>query len=213
MNRVSVVRSIAFKQTGRGHYTLGLGTCFMGMIHVLAVIAILAFTALIEQGMGRVPFCKCGLIRLWSGNIWSNQASQQFTDPYTFTHILHGVLLCALVWKLTGKRLSVAGRFVAAVMLESAWEVFENTDFIIQRYRDVTISLDYYGDSVLNSIGDICAMMLGFVLAARLPVRVMVIGSCVLDVLLLLFIRDSLALNVLMLICPVQAIKNWQLFK
>jgi hypothetical protein len=182
-------------------------------IYVLAVIAILAFTALIELRMGRLLFCKCGLIRLWSGNVWSNQASQQFFDPYTFTHILHGVLLYALVWKLSGKRLSVAGRFVAAVMLESAWEVFENTDFIIQRYRDVTVSLDYFGDSVLNSIGDICAMMLGFVIASRLPVRITVIGSLVLDALLLLFIRDSLALNILMLIYPIQAIKNWQMFR
>ena len=184
----------------------------MGMIHVLAVIGILAFTALIELRMGRLPFCKCGLIRLWSGNIWSNQASQQFTDPYTFTHILHGVLLYALVWKLTGKRLSVAGRFVAAVMLESAWEVFENTDFIIQRYRDVTISLDYFGDSILNSLGDICGMMLGFLVAYKLPVRVVIAGSVLLDLFLLLWIHDSFVLNILMLIYPVEAIKNWQMF-
>jgi len=183
------------------------------MAYVLAVTAILAFTALIELRIGRLPFCKCGLIRLWSGDIWSNQASQQFFDPYTFTHILHGVLLYALVRKLSGKRLSVAGRFVAAVMLESGWEVFENTDFIIQRYRDVTISLDYFGDSVFNSIGDICAMMFGFVLAYKLPLRVVIAGSVLLDLFLLLWIHDSLVLNVLMLIYPVPAIKSWQMFR
>ena len=98
-------------------------------------------------------------------------------------------------------------------MLESAWEVFENTDFIIQRYRDVTISLDYFGDSVFNSIGDICAMMFGFALAYKLPLRVVIAGSVLLDLFLLLWIHDSLVLNVLMLIYPVPAIKSWQMFR
>jgi len=179
----------------------------------LAALAILAFTALVELRLGRLPFCKCGIIRLWSGDIWSNQASQQFTDPYTFTHIIHGVLWYMLVWWIAGKRLSTGARFLAAVLIESAWEIFENTDFVIQRYRTVTISLDYYGDSVFNSMGDIVAMMSGYFLAARLPVRVTIAAAVLLDLFLLFWYRDSLALNILMLIYPVDAIKNWQMFR
>jgi len=179
----------------------------------LAALAILAFTALVELRLGRLPFCKCGIIRLWSGDIWSNQASQQFTDPYTFTHIIHGVLWYMLVWWIAGKRLSTGARFLAAVLIESAWEIFENTDFVIQRYRTVTISLDYYGDSVFNSMGDIVAMMSGYFLASRLPVRVTIAAAVLLDLFLLFWYRDSLALNILMLIYPVNAIKNWQMFR
>ena len=179
----------------------------------LAAVAILAFTALVEPRLGRLPFCKCGIIRLWSGDIWSNQASQQFTDPYTFTHIIHGVLWYMLVWWIAGKRLSTGARFLAAVLIESAWEIFENTDFVIQRYRTVTISLDYYGDSVFNSMGDIVAMMSGYFLASRLPVRVTIAAAVLLDLFLLFWYRDSLALNILMLIYPVNAIKNWQMFR
>src|SRR5438876_3645824 len=117
-------------------------------VYALAVIAIMAFTAMIELWMGRLPFCKCGTIRLWAGNIWSNENSQQFTDPYTFTHILHGVLIYFGLWLVAGKRLSIGARLVCAVALESGWEILENTNFIIDRYRAATISLDYYGDSI-----------------------------------------------------------------
>jgi len=177
------------------------------------VIAILAFTALVELRMGRPPFCKCGMIRPWSGEIWSNQNSQQFTDPYTFTHILHGVLIYALLWLIGRKRLPVGARFVAAVVLECGWELFENTDFIIRRYRDVSISLDYFGDSVFNSIGDICAMMIGYFAASRLPVRITIAGGLLLDLFLLFWFRDSLAVNILMLIYPIEGIRNWQMFR
>ena len=182
-------------------------------IYILAVIAILAFTALVELRMGRPPFCKCGIIRPWSGEIWSNQNSQQLADPYTFTHILHGVLIYALVWLIGRKRLPARGRFVAAVVLECGWELFENTDFIIRRYRDVTISLDYFGDSVFNSIGDVCAMMTGYFVASKVPVRITVVGGLLLDLFLLFWFRDSLAINILMLIYPIEGIKNWQMFR
>ena len=182
-------------------------------IYILAVIAILAFTALVELRMGRPPFCKCGIIRPWSGEIWSNQNSQQFADPYTFTHILHGVLIYALVWLVGRKRLPAGGCFVAAVVLECGWELFENTDFIIRRYREVTISLDYFGDSVFNSIGDICAMMTGYFVASNVPVPITIAGGLLLDLFLLFWFRDSLAINILMLIYPIEGIKNWQMFR
>jgi hypothetical protein len=179
----------------------------------VAVIAIMAFTAAVELWNGRLLFCKCGTIRLWAGDIWSNENSQQFADPYSFTHILHGVILYALVGSVAGKRLPVGARLVAAVMLEAGWEMLENSSFIIDRYRATTVSLGYYGDSVFNSMGDICFMMMGFALAYKLPVRVTVIGAVLVDLALLLLIRDSLALNIIMLIHPIAAIKTWQMVR
>ncbi|MHB8653244.1 MAG: DUF2585 family protein [Terriglobia bacterium] len=179
----------------------------------VAVIAIMTFTAMVELWMGRLPFCKCGTIRLWAGDIWSNENSQQFADPYSFTHILHGVIFYALIWIVAGKRLPVRVRLVAAVMLEAGWEMLENSSFIIERYRAATVSLGYYGDSIFNSMGDICFMMTGFALACKLPVRVTVIGAVLVDLALLFWIRDSLALNIIMLIHPIAAIKAWQMVR
>jgi uncharacterized protein DUF2585 len=179
----------------------------------VAVIAIMTFTAAVELWMGRLPFCKCGTIRLWAGDIWSNENSQQFADPYSFTHILHGVILYALIWSVAGKRLPVGVRLVAAVMLEAGWEMLENSSFIIERYRATTVSLGYYGDSIFNSMGDICFMMAGFALVYKLPVRVTAIGAVLVDLALLLWIRDSLALNIIMLIHPIAAIKAWQMVR
>lgn len=179
----------------------------------LAVIAIMAFTATVELWNGRLLFCKCGTIRLWAGDIWNNENSQQLSDPYSITHILHGVILYALVWSVAGKRLPLGARLVAAVMLEAGWEILENSSFVIERYRATTVSLGYYGDSVFNSMGDICFMMTGFALAYKLPVRLTVIGAVLVDLALLLWIRDSLALNILMLIHPIAVIKNWQMVR
>jgi hypothetical protein len=176
----------------------------------LVAAGIIAVAILALFGMGRVPYCECGVIRFWSGNIWSNENSQQFTDPYTFTHILHGTLFYALLWLGFRRRADAGTRLLWAIAIESAWEVFENTNFIIDRYREATISLDYYGDSILNSTGDILAMIAGFELARRLPVRASIAGTIALDFVLLLTIRDSLVLNIVMLIYPVEAIRQWQ---
>jgi hypothetical protein len=176
-------------------------------------VAIMIATAALEYSMGRLPFCKCGTIALWSGNIWSNQNSQQLADPYTFSHILHGVLFYGVLWLALGKRASAGIRLVLAVLFESGWELLENSSFIIERYRAATISLDYYGDSIFNSMSDIVAMALGFELARRLPVRVCVIGAIVVDLFLLWWIRDNLTTNIIMLIHPIEAIKQWQLIR
>ena len=160
--------------------------------------------------MDRTPFCKCGIVSLWSADVLSNQNSQQFTDPYTFTHVIHGALLYGFVLLVAGKRISAGAMLVWAVALESGWEILENTDFIIDRYRETTISLDYYGDSILNSIGDILAMAVGFFLALRLPGRVTAVGAFALDTALLFLIHDSLLVNIIMLVYPIDAIRQWQ---
>ena len=138
----------------------------------LATAGIMAVTAVVLLGMGRVPWCACGHIALWSGDIWSSENSQQIADPYTFTHITHGLIfywtLTYLVTKVRGATLSTGFLLVVAVFIESSWEILENSPMIIDRYREVTISLDYYGDSVINSIADIAACIAGFLLASRL---------------------------------------------
>jgi hypothetical protein len=177
--------------------------------YVLLSLVIMGATAVVLLMMGRLPFCKCGVIRLWSGDIWSNQNSQQLVDPYSLTHITHGIALYGLLW-LAGRRWEPGIRLVAAVLLESAWEIFENTDFVINRYREETISLDYYGDSVLNVMGDIGTMIFGFWIASKLSVRTTLIVAVLLEVGLLITIRDSLVLNIIMLIFPSDTIRHWQ---
>ena len=178
-------------------------------VYVAITLAILAGAAVILLAMGRTPWCRCGSIKVWTSDAWGPENSQQFTDPYTFTHITHGVLLYCLL-QLVARRQPLGVRFLLAVAAESAWEVFENTDMVINRYRAATMALGYYGDSVLNSIGDIVACMVGFMIASRLSARVTAVMVVVLELMLTLLIRDSLLLNIVMLIYPIEAVKIWQ---
>lgn len=175
-----------------------------------AILVLIVAVAALELAMGRTPAYSRGPIRLWSGDINSAENSQQLLDPYSFTHVSHGVVFYALTRLALGPQ-RVMLRAIVAIAAEAAWEVYENTDTVINRYRTATIALGYYGDSVINSVLDVVACGLGFVLAWKLPPRVTVAGVIVLEIALALTIRDNLTLNIVMLLHPVDAIRRWQL--
>jgi hypothetical protein len=181
----------------------------MRAAHLGAAAAIITLALVSLLALGRSPVYRHGPVRAWSGDVGSDQNSQQLTDPYTFTHVTHGIGLYAMV-RLLAPRSRMPGRMLAALALECAWEVIENTDVVIERYRTATMAQGYYGDSVLNSFGDILATIAGFAFAALLPTPVTVVLTILLEVGLGLWIRDGLLLNILMLVWPVEAIRDWQ---
>jgi hypothetical protein len=175
----------------------------------LVVVGIILLTAAYLLWIGREPICKCGTIKLWHGQVVSSENSQHISDWYTPSHVIHGFLFFGALW-LVARRLSFGWRLAIATAVEAAWEIVENSDAIIERYRAVTISLDYYGDSVLNVVADILAMVLGFWLASRLPVWATVALILLAEGVTIWVIRDGLALNVLMLIYPLDSVAAWQ---
>ena len=180
-----------------------------GALPWLAIAAILVATALTLRVQGRLWWCSCGYLLLWSGDPWSSDNSQHLLDPYSFTHLLHGFVLCGLLSWLV-PRLDMVWRLCLAVSIEALWEVVENSEFVIRRYRAETAALGYHGDTIVNSICDILVCGLGFVLASRLGLRRTLALFVVTEVALIFWIRDSLLLNILMLVYPVEEIKAWQ---
>ena len=158
----------------------------------------------------RIWWCACSRPFLWDGDIWSAHNSQHLFDPYSFTHILHGVIMCGLI-SLIFPRMKIGWQIWTATLIESLWEILENTQFIIQRYREATIGLGYEGDSIVNSLGDIWCCALGFLLAKYLGLKRSIILFIAIETLLLILVRDNLTLNILMLIYPIDSIKAWQM--
>lgn len=181
-----------------------------GLAPWLAIVAVLTLAVLQLRHQGRTWWCSCHQYFLWAGDIWTSHNSQHLFDPYAFTHVLHGFALCWLLM-LGLPRVRMTWRLWLATLLEAAWEVFENTEFVIQRYREETAALGYNGDSVFNSLGDILTCILGFMIAQRLGFKRSAIVFVVTEIVLLFWIRDSLLLEILMLIYPIESLKGWQM--
>ncbi len=180
------------------------------ILKAASFFSIFLATVLQLRLMGRFWWCSCGKIHLWAGDVLSSHNSQHLFDPYSFTHILHGFCYCALLFRLLPS-MALSWRFCLAVFSESCWEVLENSAYVINRYRAATSSLGYSGDAILNSMGDILCCSVGFWFAWYLGFRKGVVVFILTEAILLLWIRDSLLLNIIMLISPVESIKAWQM--
>ena len=184
----------------------------------LAIVTSFVATAILLRLEGRLWICSCGNVQLWEGTVCSADNSQHFLDPYSFTHVLHGFLFFWLIaWllpRLNSRPPHARGPYwqlSLAVAVEALWEVFENTNFIIDRYRSETAALGYTGDTVVNSFGDILCCLIGFLIARRLGLRRSLIAFAALELTLIVWIKDSLLLEILMLIFPIEAIRSLQM--
>jgi hypothetical protein len=178
---------------------------------IVGIVAVLLLMALLLWAEGRMFFCACGEFRFWISDTCSSNNSQQLFDPYSFTHVLHGFLLCWLIVLLLRRKVAPLWQFVLAIALEAAWEVFENTHFVIERYRAETAALGYQGDTIVNSFGDLACAAVGFLIARQLGLRWSLAVFVMIEIVLAVWIHDSLTLQILMLISPVEAIKSWQM--
>lgn len=181
----------------------------IGRRHWLIALALAAAMALILLWMGRPAICTCGEVKLWTGAVQSADNSQHMADWYTPSHVIHGFLFYMFGWLILRTR-PLGERYLGAVAIEAGWELLENSQYIIDRYREATFAFGYNGDSVLNSVADLAWMSLGFFIARRLPLWATVATAISFELLTLWTIRDNLTLNVLMLVAPVDAVRTWQ---
>lgn len=183
----------------------------LGIVRVSASGLFVAIAmAFVLRFEGRLLICSCHRILIWVGDICSSNNSQQLLDPYSFTHILHGFLLFWII-SLLFRRVAPEWQISLALVCEAAWEAFENSSYVINRYRTETAALGYEGDTVLNSLGDLMCAFIGILIARQLGYRRSVIVFFLVEVILISTIHDSLLLEILMLVKPIAAIKQWQL--
>jgi hypothetical protein len=188
---------------------MAMEKAFPGWRNWALVLLTASASATVLYAMGRLPICACGTVKLWHGAVYSSENSQHLSDWYSPSHVLHGLVFYMVLHRLL-PRWSVGSRLVVAAMLEAAWEIAENTDAVIGRYREATMALDYFGDSIINSMADITMMCLGFLIASRAPVWASVLLFVAAELFVGLVIRDGLVLNVVMLVWPLEAILMWQ---
>jgi hypothetical protein len=174
------------------------------MIALAIVIAVIYL-----RWQGRIWWCACGRWNPVSTVVKSEHNSQHLLDPYSLSHVLHGILFCGVLW-LFRRRIGPWWRFAIASFVEIAWEMLENSPIIINRYRAATISLGYTGDSIFNSIGDIASYMAGYWVARKLGLWWSIAIFVTTELLMLWLMRDNLTLNVLMLLWPIDAVRRWQ---
>lgn len=179
------------------------------MLSIASALVLFAMIVLLRFE-GRSFFCSCGNFAVWIGDWCSSNTSQQLLDPYSVTHVLHGFLFFWLI-ALLFRRMPRLWQVWLALLLESAWEVFENTSFVINKYRTETAALGYQGDTVVNSLGDLACALIGFLIARQLGLRWSLIVFVLIELVLILSIHDSLLLQILMLVRPIEAIKLWQM--
>jgi Protein of unknown function (DUF2585) len=177
--------------------------------YLLIALGIIALQGVVLLANGQPPICTCGTVKLWHGVVLSPENSQHLTDWYTFSHIIHGFGFYLLLW-LVARRTPIGLRLVLAVMLEAGWEILENSPIIIERYRQSALAQGYAGDSVINSVSDTLAMVIGFALARVLPVRLTIALTVAMELFVGYMIRDNLTLNIIQLLHPSEAISRWQ---
>lgn len=179
------------------------------VLFLVKLIGIAIAMCVVLAMMGRVWWCKVGDWLPWSWDIWSTHCSQHLIDPYALSHIEHGIGLFVILM-LAREKLSMSSRLFIIALLEALWEIAENTPFMINRYRESTAALDYFGDSIINSLSDLTMCMSGAVLVHKTSLKIGVAAFFALELIGVLWIRDSLLLNMLMLTWPIEAIKTWQ---